>query len=81
MFEKCHAYFDDLNLVNNTTLQYIIGVSKKRINLHILTFQDNLPSRNFHTNTVLEMLVFKFNGGTVSATIDSNTTHVVIHSW
>ncbi|XP_060868826.1 DNA ligase 4 isoform X1 [Metopolophium dirhodum] len=41
---------------------------------------ENLPVRNFHTNTVLEMLVFKFNGGTVCKNIDSNTTHVVIHS-
>lgn len=43
-------------------------------------FQDNLPVRNFHTNSVLEMLIFKFNGGTVCKNIDSNTTHVVIHS-
>ncbi|XP_025209212.1 DNA ligase 4 isoform X1 [Melanaphis sacchari] len=41
---------------------------------------DNLPVRNFHTNTVLEMLIFKFNGGTVCKNIDNNTTHVVIHS-
>lgn len=43
-------------------------------------FQDNLPVRNFHTNTVLEMLIFKFNGGTVCKNIDNNTTHVVTHS-
>ncbi|XP_022180301.1 DNA ligase 4 isoform X4 [Myzus persicae] len=41
---------------------------------------ENLPVRNFHTNTVLEMLIFKFNGGKVCKNIDSNTTHVVIHS-
>lgn len=43
-------------------------------------FQENLPVRNFHTNTVLEMLIFKFNGGKVCKNIDNNTTHVVIHS-
>ncbi|KAL5243761.1 hypothetical protein ACI65C_011171 [Semiaphis heraclei] len=41
---------------------------------------ENLPVRNFHTNTVLEMLIFKFNGGKVCKNIDNNTTHVVIHS-
>ncbi|VVC30005.1 Hypothetical protein CINCED_3A019636 [Cinara cedri] len=41
---------------------------------------ENLPVRNFHTNSVLEMLIFKFNGGTVCKNIDNNTTHVVIHS-
>jgi len=41
---------------------------------------NNLPVRNFHTNTVLEMLIFKFNGGTVCTHIDNNTTHVVVHS-
>lgn len=47
---------------------------------NIYIFQDNLPVRNFHTNTVLEMLIFKFNGGTVCKSIDNNTTHVVTHS-
>lgn len=52
-----------------------------KINIKLLNmFQENLPVRNFHTNTVLEMLIFKFNGGTVCKNIDSNTTHIVIHS-
>lgn len=50
-----------------------------KININFM-FQDSLPVRNFHTNSVLEMLIFKFNGGTVCKNIDNNTTHVVIHS-
>lgn len=77
VFEKCQVYFDDLNLVS--FIYFIIATKKKKINnIHI--FQDNLPVRNFHTNLVLEMLIFKFNGGTVCKNIDNNTTHVVIHS-
>ncbi|XP_050525121.1 DNA ligase 4 [Daktulosphaira vitifoliae] len=41
---------------------------------------DNLPTRNFHLNSVLEMIIFKFNGGTVCPKINNETTHVVVHS-
>ncbi|XP_050440237.1 DNA ligase 4 [Adelges cooleyi] len=41
---------------------------------------DTLPTRNFHTNSVLEMIIFKFNGGTVCKEINNDTTHVLVHS-
>lgn len=75
IFGKCQAYFDDLNLVSSMNSLIV-----NKINLKCIMFKDNLPVRNFHTNTVLEMLIFKFNGGKVCKNIDNDTTHVVIHS-